>query len=283
MNKNHSNDQIEQFYRHLGYDVFRKTEDVQFPNGLKLQQEGIYFKKNLSLSKTKEESTENNDAYLSSLSLSKAYIAFDKKTTDYNTSVDYENDSIDIFALSQNGGDAIEIYKVINGKKEKTNAQNITLSIGDNLISIIVTTKEGKVRTYNINILRKEIGLTISDNTDLSMLTVGGYDIKFNPQQLDYVLKIKREKTLIITATPANNRSEIYIRGNDNLSAFSIVKIKVVSEDGQFKEYTIDIKKDAFNKKIEQIALISGVLIIKSGIIIIRIKKKKKSLNDYYA
>jgi len=60
VNINQNNDMIEQFYRHLGYDVFRKTYEIQFPNRHKMQQEGRFFKKNLSLCKTKNESIQEN-------------------------------------------------------------------------------------------------------------------------------------------------------------------------------------------------------------------------------
>lgn len=233
--------------------------------------------------KSEKEINDDKDIKLSSLSLSKAYIAFDKNITDYNTTVDYEIDSIDIYALAENGGDSVMLYKLDNGVQEKIDFKNIELNVGNNTFMIIVSSKDNKSIIYNINIVRKENGLDISSNNELSLLDVKGYNIDFNSEKLDYEIKIKREKTLLITATPLSNKSEVYIRGNDNLTAFSIVKIKVVSEDGQSREYTIDIKKDTFNKNIELIALISGVVIIVCGIIVIRIKKNRKSVNDYYA
>lgn len=233
--------------------------------------------------KSGEETSDNKEALLSSLSSPNAYIAFDKNMSSYNTTVDYEIDSIDINALSENGGDSVSLYRTINGETKKIDMSNIELNIGSNLITIIVSTKDGKARTYTVNVVRKENGLEISSDTALSMLGVNGYDIEFNPEKLNYELKIKNEKTLVIAATPMSNRANVYVRGNDNLTAFSIVKIKVVSEDGQFREYTIDIKKDTVNKTIEMIAVIGGVIIIVCGIIIIRVKRKRKSINNYYA
>lgn len=233
--------------------------------------------------KSGEETSDSKEALLSSLSLSKAYIAFDKNVYEYNTTVDFEIDSINIYALALNGGDSITLYKKINGETKTISNENIKLDVGTNTITIIVANKDGKTKTYTINILRKENGLDISSDTKLSMLDVDGYNIEFDPDKYYYEVKIKREKTLVIAATPVSNRAEIYISGNDNLTAFSTVKIKVVSEDGQFKEYKLDIKKDAFNQKIEIIGLISGFIIIVCGIIIIRVKRRRKSINDYYA
>lgn len=233
--------------------------------------------------KTGEETTNDKEALLSSLSTSKAYIAFEKNITYYNTTVDYEVDNININAIAENGGDAVNLYRTINGETKKIEMFNVDLNVGSNLITIIVSTKDGKARTYIVNVVRKENGLEISSDTALSMLGVDGYDIEFNPEKFNYEIKIKKEKTLVIAATPMSNRATVYIRGNDNLTAFSIVKIKVVSEDGQFREYTIDIKKDTVNKTIEMIAVIGGVIIIVCGIIIIRVKRKRKSINSYYA
>lgn len=231
----------------------------------------------------KGEDTSLDKGKLSSLSLSESFVAFSKDVLDYNTFVDYEIDSTNIYAIAENGGDAISIYKTSNGNLEKIDSKNISLDVGNNNITIIVSTPDGFSKTYTLNIIRKENGLEVSSDTSLSYLGVDGYDIDFTPDKLDYVLKIKREKTLVIAAAPMSNRSEVYIKGNDNLTAFSIVKIRVIAEDGQFREYTIDIKKDTVNKTIETIALISGVVIIICGIIIIRVKKKRKSINNYYA
>lgn len=233
--------------------------------------------------KTDKNEEEGGEALLSSLSLSKAYIAFNSEVFEYNTTVEYEVDSLDIYALALNGGDAVTIYKNNQGVEEIVNPSNVELSPGYNNFIIKVSSKSGKVNKYYLNILRNETGLDVSSETKLSMLSIDGYDIKFNPDKLNYEVKIKSEKTLVIAATPQSNRSEIFIKGNDNLTAFSTVRLKVVAEDGQSREYIIDIQKDKFNKKIETIGLISGVGIILCGILFIGIKKRRKSINDYYA
>ncbi len=251
---------------------------------LKVQSErGSIRAYTLTFVKNGKETTSSKNALLSSLSLSKAYISFDKNTFEYNTTVENEVDAIDIYALAENGGDSVTLYRYKNGEKETISNTNILLETGYNNIKIEVVNEEGKKNIYSLNILRKENGLNISSDTQLSMLSVDGYNINFEPNKYDYEVKIKTEKTLVIAATPQNNTSEVYIRGNDNLTAFSTVRIKVVAENGQAKEYTLDIKKDQYNKKIEMIGLLSGVFVIICGIIIIAIKKRRKSINDYYA
>ena len=132
-------------------------------------------------------------------------------------------------------------------------------------------------KIYNLYIIRKEYGLDISNSTRLGMLSIKGYDINFDPNVLDYTVKIKREKTLMIAATPESNRADIYMYGNNDLTGFSTVRVKVIAENGLTQVYSIDIKKDAYNKKLEIIVASVGCLIIViSGIIIIATRKKNK-------
>ena len=133
-----------------------------------------------------------------------------------------------------------------------------------------------------MTIIRKEFGLDISDDTTLKELKVLGYNIKFNPNKKDYTVKIKQEKSLVITAVPNSNRAEVFIRGNDELTGFSTVRVKVVAENGEFETYSIDIKKDAFNKTIEIASIIVGAVIIIVSSCIIVIKKKSRAKREYF-
>jgi len=109
-----------------------------------------------------------------------------------------------------------------------------------------------------------------------------GYDIKFNPNKKEYTVRIKQEKSLVVSAVPNSNRAEVFIRGNNELTGFSTVRVKVVAENGEYETYSIDIKKDAFNKVIEILAIVAGtVIILVSGSIIV-IKKKIKRKEDYF-
>ena len=72
------------------------------------------------------------------------------------------------------------------------------------------------------------------------------------------------------------------IRGNDELTGFSTVRVKVVAENGKFETYSIDIKKDAFNKTIEIASIIVGCVIILISSCIIVIKKKARSRKEYF-
>ena len=69
--------------------------------------------------------------------------------------------------------------------------------------------------------------------------------------------------------------------GNNDLTAFSIVKVKVIAENGDTKVYSINIEKDKYNKKLEiTSAIVGGVILVGASIIII-IKRNKKKKKDY--
>ena len=215
---------------------------------------------------TKETAT--NSTYLSSLAVAGTYLRFDKKTFNYSITVGYETVTLPVYAF----GESSKATVTIEG--------NLNLAVGNNTISITVT-NNGKTRLYTITVIRKEDGLGVSDDTTLGTLTVQGYNINFKSDVLDYVIKIKHEKTLVITATPNSNRSDVYMYGNNDLTGFSTVRIKVIAEDGDTKIYSIDIRKDAYNKTIEITAAIIGGVIIIGATIIIVIRRKKKKMKDY--
>ena len=94
--------------------------------------------------------------------------------------------------------------------------------------------------------------------------------------------EIKQEKSLVITAVPNSNRAEVFIRGNEELTGFSTVRVKVVAENGMFDTYSIDIKKDAFNKTIEIASIIAGCVIILFSSCIIILRKKNRARREYF-
>ena len=135
------------------------------------------------------------------------------------------------------------------------------------------------VKIYNLHVIRKESGLDISNSANLGWLSVKNYDINFDPNILDYTVKIKREKSLQIVATPESDKADIYMYGNNDLTGFSTIRVKVIAENGLTNIYSIDIVKAPYNKKIEVIVTVSIIfIIIGFGIFFInkRIKNNKK-------
>lgn len=213
-----------------------------------------------------------------------AYLPFDSEVANYSLSVGYETESIGLKMVTKDENSRTVIrYKTKNDNDYKVGTDTgIKLDVGENFIEVMVIDKNNDYSYYRFTIIRKEFGLGISNDKTLSTLEVLGHDIKFNPNKKDYTVKIKQEKTLVITAIPANNRAEVFIRGNDELTGFSTVRIKVVAENGDYETYSIDIKKDAFNKTIEIASIIVGAVIILVSSCIIVIKKKATRNREYY-
>lgn len=221
---------------------------------------------------------------LSDLVIPNVYLPFETDVSNYSISVGYENDSLDLKMVLRDENS----YSIVSYKRKSDNefkvgsASGIPLDVGENFIEIKVTNSNNVSSYYRITVIRKEFGLDVSDDTTLKDLKVLGYNIKFDPVKKDYVVKIKREKSLVITAVPSSNRAEVFIRGNDELTGFSTVRVKVVAENGKFETYSIDIKKDAFNKTIEIASIIVGCVIILISSCIIVIKKKARIRKEYF-
>ena len=220
--------------------------------------------------KDTNEDLDNNktSTYLSSLSIPGTSLVFDRDTTSYTVSVGYEVENLPVYAFAESENATVKIIG------------DSGFRVGNNQIEITVTNNK-KTKIYTIYVIRKESGLTVANNTDLNTLTIKGYNLDFKPDVLDYSVKIKRERTLLITATPSDDRAEVYMYGNNDLTAFSIVKVKVIAENGDTKVYSINIEKDKYNKKLEiTSAIVGGVILVGASIIII-IKRNKKKKKDY--
>ena len=225
---------------------------------------------------------EEESLQLSDLVIPGAYFAFEEGIANYSTTVGYDSETVDI---RLNLKDETSTYVVgrkssIEGKYVYGSNLGVGLNVGENFIEIKITNNKGEVSYYRLTVIRKEFGLEVENDNTLKDLKVLGYDIKFNPNEKEYTVRIKKEKSLVITAVPNSNRAEVFIRGNEELTGFSTVRVKVVAENGEFITYSIDIKKDAFNKVIEIGALVLGIGIILGSSIII-IKKKNQKNREY--
>lgn len=212
------------------------------------------------------------------------YVPFEEDVSNYSLSVDYQTDSISINTLTaiEDSFVEISIKRKNDNEYRLTSDTGIGLDVGENFIEIKVTNSVGKTAYYRLTIIRKEFGLDISDDVTLKDLKVLGYNIKFNPNKKEYTVRIKQEKSLVITAVPNSNRAEVFIRGNEELTGFSTVRVKVVAENGMFDTYSIDIKKDAFNKTIEIASIIAGCVIILFSSCIIVLRKKNRAKREYF-
>ena len=244
------------------------TEDITTAVLEVISESGITRSYVLTFIKKGAEEETSTSAYLDTLTIEGTALDFNKEIYEYSVTVPYEYSSVNVYAFPESDN----AFATVEGDRG--------LKIGANNLKI--TVKNGKqTKTYTVTVIRKEAGLEISNDVTLSSLTIKDYGIDFSPEKLDYTIKIKREKSLIITATPTSNRSEVYMYGNNSLTGFSTVRIKVVAENGATNIYSIDIQKDSYNKALEMTAVIIGsVIILGTGIIIV-VRKKNKKMKEY--
>lgn len=164
-----------------------------------------------------------------------------------------------------------------------TNVGKKELKNGDNEFIITVSNSEGDSLDYKL-IVKYD---STDTDCDINTLEVEGYDIKFNPNVLEYKLKIKDEYSLKINIELVNTESKYTIKGNQNLQNGSNIIIEV-RNGAKTKKYTITIEKDvvAVVKKKTSPLLIVGLVVLGLGIIglivflIIKNKKKKNKEED---
>ena len=244
------------------------TEDITTAVLEVISESGITRSYVLTFIKKGAEEETSTSAYLDTLTIEGTAIDFNKEIYEYSVTVPYEYSSVNVYAFPESDN----AFAEVEGDRG--------LKIGANNLKI--TVKNGKqTKSYTVTVIRKEAGLEISNDVTLSSLTIKDYGIDFSPEKLDYTVKIKREKSLVITATPTSSKSEVYMYGNNSLTGFSTVRIKVVAENGATNIYSIDIQKDSYNKALEMTAVIIGsVIILGTGIIIV-VRKKNKKMKEY--
>lgn len=196
----------------------------------------------------KDDRSTNN--YLKTLSLTEGKIVFNKDTLEYNISVDYDITKIDVNAL-------------VEDTKAKVVVNNKELVVGDNVITIDVTSENGSVRTYKINVKRLSEAEKMSDNNNISKLEIFGQNIKFSNKEKEYKIKISKEETeLMFNIELEDEKASYVLNNNKNLKDGSIVKLIVISQSGIESEYKFIISKEKDNSLLWYILIGTSSLII---------------------
>lgn len=177
---------------------------------------------------------------------------------------------IDVRGIGVNGTTVTNI-----GKKQ--------LNEGNNEFVITVTNSEGDSTDYKL-----VVKFDSTDNDcDINSLGIEGYNLTFDPNILEYKLKIKDDYSLKINIELVNPESKYTIKGNQNLENGSTIVIEV-RNGAKTKKYTITIEKEeapVVKKKTNTLLLI-GIIVLSFGIIglvvflIIKNKNKKNKDNE---
>lgn len=197
---------------------------------------------------------------LSNLNLSYGNINFKENIVYYELTVDNEIDTIEIFAeLEEKAASFLEGY----------GPRKINLSVGNNLIDVKIKSELGEIKTYTLNINRKD--KNTNDNKDTSGDTPGNSgnnkpsseqkkksnnnylkvlipnysSIIFNKLTSEYFITVPYDVyDLNFELKTEDNKATANIEGNNDLKVGNnIITITVTAEDGNKREYIINVTR----------------------------------------
>ena len=208
------------------------------------------------------------DTTLKSLKINGKEITLDEKEFNYEITVEYSINELEIEAIPSN-------------KDAKVDVNSKTLVVGENEAKIKVTSDKAKSE-YVIKVTRE-------DNIDKSVanlkeLTIDEYRrLDFEENVLDYKLKFSEiPEKLTIHAKAKDNDGVVEILGNEDLKDGSKVTVKV-TVDKISREYTLLIKESnsISDNKCVILACIIGLVITIIVLIILDVRSKKKEKKEY--
>lgn len=169
----------------------------------------------------------------------------------------------------------VTIEAIANDNKAsvKYNKYN-DLSMGENIISLIVIAENGNEKEYKLNIIREK---ELSDNKNIK-IKVDDKELDFINFQNDDVVISSDENKINITYDLEDENAKVNINGNENLKVGkNEIIIKVTAENGEEQEYKIIVNKLSKTEDIIygiiSLAFIGFIIL---GIIYLIKKLKKK-------
>lgn len=181
-----------------------------------------------------KEGSNNND--IVSLVVNNGVITpeFTSSNLTYDVEVPYEETALD---LSIKLADENASY-IIKGNN---------LVEGNNIVSVIVTAENGDIKTYTLNVIRKEIVSALLKN-----ISVKNYELtpSFNSNITNYSMLVDNEITSLDLKVETLDKNATYIvSGNENLVVGdNQIIIDVTASDGVTKErYILNVTKQAYS------------------------------------
>lgn len=194
---------------------------------------------NIDLPNNNISQKKSNDATLKSIIINSEFIELKDNQFEYSCNVANNIEEIRINATPK------------NSKAQVTIPNNLELKEGINNFKIKVIAEDGTIKIYNINVNR--LAKVLSNNSKLSEITIEGYSLDFDSDKLTYNLGDIKESKLSISTKTQDEKSEVQIFGNNNISQNDVIVIKVIAEDKTISEYIIYVSNlKNFNSDIIQ-------------------------------
>lgn len=178
----------------------------------------------------------SSNNYLKELSTTTGELSpkFSSTTNNYNITVPYEVNKLDLKAVATDG-------------KAKVNIKgNENFKVGEvNVVEIEVIAEDGSSRSYTINVTKS----AKTSNNKLDDLIVSGGSTamtpKFSPDTYEYDVEVaKGTKTLDIKPIINNSKAKVEVTGNDELKeGNNVILVKVTDENGFVQYYKINAYK----------------------------------------
>lgn len=195
-------------------------------------------------------------------------LSFKNDVYDYYLSVNSNTTDVNILPTLTEGTSDVLIKNY--GK------QTLKLMYGDNLAIIKVKNNEGAFKNYLI-FVTKTIK-NASANNYINNLKIDGYELEFSKKVKNYKLEIRKNtKSLKITPVLDDEKATYVIKGNENLTDGSIIKIIVTAENGASVTYQLTINYKTTNYFMF-ILILFGTVGVGYGVykFVVKMKQKKK-------
>ena len=182
--------------------------------------------------------------YLESLSIEGIDIEFSKFKLDYEINIDDNIDKLNITAIPLNDSDNLVIN---NPDKLVSGLNTITITVSNKLNTQVYTIKAIKGNT---------------DNLLLSNLEVENYDIGFTPRKFVYDIVVDGYiQKLNIKAEVSDPSVKYEILDNNNLGSNSLITIRLTNQEGETKDYLINVKINSLFLTYKNYIIWGGVVL----------------------
>ena len=220
--------------------------------------------------------TQSNNADLSAISLSIGTLSpsFGANKTVYSASVSNSTSSITVTPTEGQSGQSI----TVNGTAVASDSasSSLALSVGQNIISVVVTAENNTQKTYTVVVTRA--GADQSSNTNLSALSLSNGTLSpvFSASKTVYSASVANSTSnLTVTPTEEQSAQTITVNGTSVTSGSAsssialstgqnIILVVVTAEDGTQKTYTVVVNRanaaKSGNANLSALSLSSGTL-----------------------